>query len=313
LRLAGLPFAVEAEGGLSEAEATILGRLERAAGAETTDRRERFFHLWLVDERPWPGADRAAWPDYAPATVVAFGDHVRITHRRFLAEIDPARLSGRLFSPERAGYGLEVALRLALAARLPLSHGVPLHAAGIVAGPAGLAFFGPSGAGKSTLASTSPFPVLSDELVIVRSRPARLQPAGFWGTLGGSAAGPSRPVPLGALIELTKGPQLRIDPLTPALALRRLMGVVLVPPLAALWSPALGIIAGLVRDVPAFRMEWSPEAPPWEALTEILGGGLRPGSKREPEEQTGPGLRGRAGEAGLSVDVPIRQATRSHR
>lgn len=269
--MAGLPFAVEAGGGLSEAEAAILGRLERAAGTETPDGPERVFNLRLVEGPPWPGADRATWPDYAPATVFAFGDRVRITHRRFLVEIDAARLSGRLFSPERAGSGLEVALRLALASRLPLSHGIPLHAAGIAAGPAGLAFFGPSGAGKSTLARTSPFPVLSDELVIVRGLPARLHSAGFWGSLGGAAEGPARPAPLRALIELAKGPRLRIERLTPELALRRLMSAILVPPLAALWSPALGIIAGFARDVPAFRMEWSPEEPPWEALTAILG------------------------------------------
>jgi hypothetical protein len=31
----------------------------------------------------------------------------------------------------------------------------------------GVAFFGPSGAGKSTIAGTSPYPVLSDEMVAI--------------------------------------------------------------------------------------------------------------------------------------------------
>jgi hypothetical protein len=47
------------------------------------------------------------------------GERLRVTHRRFLAEIDPAARRGRLYSPGRDGSGLQVILRLSLAARLP--------------------------------------------------------------------------------------------------------------------------------------------------------------------------------------------------
>jgi CO dehydrogenase nickel-insertion accessory protein CooC1 len=44
-------------------------------------------------------------------------------------------------------------MRVSLVCRVPLSGGLPLHAAAVSAGVGGVVFFGPSGAGKSTIAS----------------------------------------------------------------------------------------------------------------------------------------------------------------
>ena len=134
----------------------------------------------------------------------------------------------------------------------------------------GVVFFGPSGAGKTTVASTSPFPVLSDELVAVApGRPFDLVRSGFWGEGG---PGGRRRAPLALLVDLAKGPTLRLTRLRPAEAAGRVLGSVPVPHAPPLWSRALAVVADLVQRVPVYRMEWSPYEPPWERLAGVLAG-----------------------------------------
>ncbi len=146
----------------------------------------------------------------------------------------------------------------------------------MVAGNRGVAFFGPSGAGKTTVASTSPFPVLSDELVaVVPGPPFSLVRSGFWGeredTTRTSAA------VLALLVDLAKGPAVRLTRLAPAEAAGRLLASTPVPLAPPLWSRALAVAAALVRDVPVQRMEWAPAEPPWERLAEVMATGDEPG------------------------------------
>jgi hypothetical protein len=109
---------------------------------------------------------------------------------------------------------------MALLTRAPLVRALPLHAAGVALPSGGVAFFGPSGAGKTTLSSCSPYPVLSDELVVARlGEPATLIRSGFWGEGSGP---PVSPAPLTALVELGKGPRFTLERLRPTEALRRL-------------------------------------------------------------------------------------------
>jgi len=283
IRLAGLPFRVEPPRGLSAAERQALSRLPpgEGPGDAPTATAAPPFVLELVEgpvaSAPGAGERGEGLPDEAPAAVDWDGASVTIRHRRLAADLDPAARHGRLRRDGSVGWPLEVTLRTALAARLPLEGGLPLHAAGVVVNGKGVAFFGPSGAGKSTLAASCPQVVLSDEMVAVVPGAGggyRLGGTGFWGTF---ESGDPRAdlVPLAALVELDKGRPTRLDRLDARSALRRLVASTLVPPAPPLWSAALAVIGALVRVVPAFRLAWSPSEP-WEAIEEALGRGLTP-------------------------------------
>jgi hypothetical protein len=266
--LAGCPFRVGPPGTLDSRESRRLDRLASASPAPAWPGASAF-ELTLVDEPPWTEAAVEALPDGEPARVTAAGGRLRITHRQFLGEIDPARAKGRLYRSEADGGALEIALRVALTATLPGRGVLPLHAAGTVVDGAGLAFFGPSGAGKTTVARLWPGAVLSDELVAVGSEPPTLIPTGFFGEMAGGR-GPSSPAPLAALVELARGTAFRLERLDASTALRRLIGSILVPPLAAPWREAVTAAHRLSMAVPVYRMEWTPETPPWDELRRAL-------------------------------------------
>jgi hypothetical protein len=269
LSVGGLPFVVTPGPGFSANEEEWLLRLRDEAG-EAPARSARTFQLDLVAVPPWTSDDRSLFPDDRPARIESHGQSVRISRSDFVAELDPGSARGRLFRRDPGIAALQVALKTAMAARLPFEGGLPLHAAAVVRDGEGLVFFGPSGAGKSTLASTSPFPVLSDELVaIVRDDLFRVRATGFWGTLDREGA-PRGSHAVAALFELAKGPRLEIERLDPAPALRRLLGVVLVPPVGAVWSRALGGLKEFVTRVPVLRLTWSRTEPPWDELSSVL-------------------------------------------
>jgi hypothetical protein len=221
--------------------------------------------LRLVRERPWT-SDEPLPAIGGPAAIDWADGRVRVGHAAFVAELDPAGLSGSLFRVPGLASGIEVALRTALCSRLALTGGLPLHAAGIVVGGRGVVCFGPSGAGKSTLAALSPHAVLSDELVaVVPGQPYSLTASGFWGTLDGGSAHTGS-WPLAALLELGKGPGTRFSPLGKREALVRLVGVLMVPPGPPLWAAALQTLGHLVREVPVERLSWSPSETPWREI-----------------------------------------------
>ncbi len=262
----GLRVVVDPVEALSAREREWLGRTFPPGVA---DGEEPPFRLHLLAEPPWSPSSDGRLPDGGPAALEIVEGRIRILHRRYLAEVDPLAGDGVLFRRRPEDGGLGVVLQTAFSSRLPLNGGLPLHAAGVVMDGRGLAFFGPSGAGKSTLAATFPGELLSDELVIVQGRPFELHASGFWGTLGrGGRSG--NPVPLAAVVELGKGPAFALEPLDGRRALRRLMDAVLVPLHPVLWSAALGVLGRAVKEVPAYRMRWSPEAPPWRELEALL-------------------------------------------
>jgi hypothetical protein len=257
--LSGLCFEVGPDAQLSSEERRRLERWSPAGG-------EPGFRLTVSDEPRVAGGAPAA-----PASVDAVDGRILVRHAAFSAVLEPAAGRGRLGRAHGPAFPLEITLRTAVAALLPLHGGVPLHAAGIVIERAGVAFFGPSGAGKSTLSAVSPYPVLSDELVsIVGGERFSLAAPGFWGSLDRDTADPRR-VPLVALVEIGKGPELAWTRLAPELGLRRLVHVTLVPPDAALWQAALGVLARLARAVPVYRMEWAVASPPWSEIARRIG------------------------------------------
>ncbi len=273
LVLAGCPFVVGPESATTAGERARLEALARASPGPAFEVPE--FRLALVDEPPWPGANPADFEDNAAASVHAEGDRLRVGHRRHLAELDVEALEGRLQRLTPDDGGIDIALRVALSARLPSVGGLPLHAAGLVLDGAALAFFGPSGAGKSTLSALAPGPVLSDELVAATLGPPVLRATGFWGEADPVRRPPAEP-PLAGLVELAKGPAFRLERLSPDLAFRRLVGVLLVPPHRRLWTAALALVSRAVRELPVYRMCWDPADPPWDRLRAVLNAGGAP-------------------------------------
>jgi hypothetical protein len=266
LSLAGIPFVVGPSSLLSAADRAALARLQ-ADSSPLPDGEQSPVTVELVTEAPWPGARGDAYADFAPAEVAATPEgRVRIMHRRYLAELDlvASRVRLQRFFPE---VGLQVALRLTLNARLPVIGGLPVHAAGVVLDGHGLVFFGASGAGKSTLAATREDAVVSDELVAVVGAPWRLVSTGFYPPKGTARA---EAAPLTAIVELAQGPRYVLERLSPQRALRRLLGQVLVPPSPVLWKTAIAVAGRLVREVPVYRLHWSPEDPPWTRFSESL-------------------------------------------
>ncbi len=266
ISLAGVAFEVTPDCALSPAEERVLRRLGGAAPEESS---ERSFRLHVSREAPWAGCELDEFPDHGPAQVSVTGNRLRVAHRRFAAEICPGDWTGRLARREDTGGALRVALRVALSCCLPQRGGVPLHAAGVRIDGGAVAFFGPSGAGKSTLAASSPFPVISDELVAITGSPFTMQSTGFWGALETSSAAAGS-APLVALVELARGPAFTWERLDARSALRRLVNVVLVPAAPALWCDVIGVLGRLVREVPCYRMAWSPDDPPWEKVQSLL-------------------------------------------
>jgi hypothetical protein len=229
------------------------------------------FRIDLVPAAPWTSEDPALFPQWEPAIQRWRGERLLCSHRSFTAEIDPFGAHAWLHRREERAYPLEAVVRTAMMARLPLVGGLPVHAAGVVMNGMGVVLFGPSGSGKTTVASTSPFPVLSDELVAVApGGPFDLVRSGFWGE-----AGPGRRTqraPLALLVDLAKGPDLRLTRLRASEAAGRVLGSVPVPLAPPLWSRALSVVADLVARVPVYRMEWTPDEPPWERLLAVLAG-----------------------------------------
>jgi len=265
-RAGGVRFSVGPESALLPAEREAISRLD----ADPDDDVQALVHVELVEAPPWTSDDPALFPQWEPAVQRWSHGRLLCSHRSFTAEIEPVSGEVRLHRREKRAYPLEAVIRTTMMARLPLLGGLPLHSAGVVAEGRGLAFFGPSGAGKTTVASTSPFPVLSDELVAVTpGRPFDLVRSGFWGEA--SASGRAGPAPLSLLVDLAKGPALSLTRLRPAEAAGRVLASVPVPLAPPLWSRALAVAAALVLELPVYRMEWNPAQPPWERLAGLLG------------------------------------------
>jgi hypothetical protein len=263
-RAGGVRFEVGPDEALTADDREALSPLDPDTG-----RAEAPFAIELAREEPWSSDDPALFPQEEPPVLRWSDDRLLSSHRSFTAEIRPFEGRARLYRRAVAPYPIQAVVRAAMMARLPLVGGLPFHAAGIDVDGGGVVFFGPSGAGKTTLASTSPFPVLSDELVAVNAGdPFVLVRSGFWG-LGRSSARPG-PVRLVALVDLAKGEHLALTPLPPAAAAARIVASVPVPLAAPLWSPALRVVADLVERTPVYRMEWTPDEPPWERLKELL-------------------------------------------
>lgn len=255
IRIGGINFEFEPASGLTPAEHAYLTRFTSSGPGEPV--RVRLSSL-----------NGAADSMSEEIRVQWNGDAIVIDHWLLDARIREPFDAAEIWRRTDSSSALQVLLRTVLACRLPFEGGVPLHAAGLVVDGKAIAFFGPSGAGKSTIASRSGLVVLSDELVVARTGPARAQAAGFWGELGDHGLD-EREYPLGALVELRKGGALSVEPQDPRVAMKRVLSSLLVPPAPPAWGRAITVLARLLSEVPCLRLTWSLQHDPDEVLRSI--------------------------------------------
>ena len=272
---------------------------------------------WLLDLPPTPARSvepvvrirlepllrKAGTPEAppAPARVAWEAGRLRLRHEAFEADLDPAAGAAIVRRDSGSATGLATTLRMAVSARLPLEGGVLLHAAGLEHAGSGLVFFGPSGIGKSTLAERSPWPTLSDELVaaLPRRESDTYRVAGAFPEPAKHGLVPSTAEPpLACLIELAKGPRFELKRLAPAVALRRLLGSIVVPPSPLSWIAALAVASDLVRQVACYRMAWSLSENPFPLLEAARSG------HGQADESLSSARRPPAGEWSSTIDPP---------
>lgn len=266
INVGGLAFRLDFDTEPNTGERAFLNRFQSSSGDPDVVIRVR-------DERSSDEACQAAATRGGDSQLEWQGDDLLLRHPVFRARI-PREGGLELHRDPRSGaIGLAHLLRVSLSVRLPARGSLPLHAAGIVIGERGVAFTGRSGAGKTTLASTSPYPVLSDEFVVLSKRDGAqwsVRQSGIWGGLGAGAVD-EHEYPLAALVTLARGDEYGLERIAPDQAARASTGMLLVPPHHFLWRDSLELLDALVNAVPVFRLEWCLEDPPWDRLASELG------------------------------------------
>lgn len=206
------------------------------------------------------GRNWACWRE-GDTRVLAAGWQNRAV-ARFLCRADRDLHQAELFvdgdptdAPLR--YPLDQVLSWGLLARCGA---VLLHAAGVECDGVGRVLAGHSGAGKSTLAAlcaSEGWNVLNDDRVMIYPDGAGWRVAGTpWHGSGRFAS--NRSVPLAALYLLQQDRRDISEPLSVNDARMALLEVASVPWFDEEWSQgALNAIAGLTREVPAFRLRFT--------------------------------------------------------
>lgn len=234
LDLAGGPYLLT---GLSEGQDEVLCRRFRErtgeAGAEASASEPavavRSFRAAPSDFRSFDRTGREMTVDraYDPRSV-------RLAGWRFMGRLDwRPRLIGTVWTSLAEGVELqgvfENFFRVLVAYRLLEEGGALVHSAGVVEGGRVFLFLGPSGAGKTTLgrlAQSAGRAVLSDDMNAVAVSPGgggfRVERLPFAGDLG-QTADPGETRPLGGLLRLEKGSEVRLEDLSPARALAGLL------------------------------------------------------------------------------------------
>lgn len=231
LELAGGPYVLT---GLSEGQETVLRRRFQGRVAEAGEGEAavpvRIFRAAPSDFRSFDRSGRAMTVDRAYDRW-----SVRLAGWRIMARLDwRPGLTGTVWTSLSEGVELqgvfENFLRVLVAYRLLVRGGALVHSAGVVEEGRVFLFLGPSGAGKTTvgrLARSAGRTVLSDDMNAVVAGGAgscgfRVERLPFAGDLG-QTADPCEVHPLGGLFRLEKGPEVRLEELSPARALAGLL------------------------------------------------------------------------------------------
>jgi hypothetical protein len=197
----------------------------------------------------------------------------RIERGDFLAEWDPS--SGRGSVEQTANpYSLDSVLRILHSLILAAKGGFLLHAASAVCEGRAYLFSGISGAGKTTVTRLAPSDItlLTDEISYVRPGADGYRAFGtpFAGELAKSGENCSASV--AAVFFLEKGPANRVDEISQAEAIRRLMrNLLFFADDRELAEKLFATACDFVSAVPIRRLTFYPDSRVWEAIRAFEG------------------------------------------
>jgi hypothetical protein len=186
----------------------------------------------------------------------------------FCARWNPRTGQGRVRQNANP-YSLDSVLRILHSLILAERGGFLLHAASAICGGRAYLFSGVSGAGKTTMTRLAPanITLLTDEISYLR--PSADGYAAFGTPFAGelARAGENCTAPVSALFFLEQGPENRVDELTSAEAVRRLMrNILFFAEDHRLVEKLLATACDFVARVPIRRLTFYPDARVWELV-----------------------------------------------
>ena len=196
------------------------------------------------------------------------GDDWLIERGDFHARWDPR--TGRGSVRQNANpYSLDSVLRILHSLILAQRGGFLLHAASAICDGRAYLFSGVSGAGKTTMTRLAPpdITLLTDEISYLRPNADGYSAFGtpFAGEL--ARAGENCAAPVSALFFLEQGPENRIDELSSAEAVRRLMrNILFFAEDQSLVEKLLATACDFVARVPIRRLTFYPDARVWDEV-----------------------------------------------
>ena len=192
----------------------------------------------------------------------------RMERGDFRARWNPATREGQIRQSPNP-YSIDSVLRIVHTLVLARTGGFLLHASSGIRNGKAFMFSGLSEAGKTTMARLAPPDVtlLTDEASYVRKVGARYLAYGtpFAGELG--EPGKNVSAPIAAVYLLAKAPENRIDPVEPAVAIRRLMrNVLFFAHDAELVRLVFESVCAFVATVPIYQLSFFPDQRVWELI-----------------------------------------------
>jgi hypothetical protein len=232
---------------------------QRYSGFLSSSRAEYELNFQLTEPGTVSDDDVRVWRE---------GRQWRIERGDFHAQWDPD--SGRGWVEQTPNpYSLDSVLRIVHSLILAARGGFLLHAASAICDDRAYLFSGVSGAGKTTMTRLAPSDIslLTDEISYVRPRAGGYSAYGtpFAGEL--AKAGENRTAPVSALFFLEKGPENRIDEISPAEAVRRLMrNILFFADDRELVEKLLATACDFVAGVPIRRLTFYPDSRVWDTI-----------------------------------------------
>jgi len=198
----------------------------------------------------------------------------------FSARWDPRTGTGRVRQNANP-YSLDSVLRILHSLILAGRGGFLLHAASAICDGRAFLFSGVSGAGKTTMTriATPNVTLLTDEISYVRpdageDRPGMTSYRAFGTPFAGelAKAGENTSAPIAALFFLEKGPENRIDEMSSAEAVRRLMrNILFFAEDPNLVEGLLSTACAFVASLPIRRLTFYPDSQVWEQVRRFEG------------------------------------------